>query len=49
VGVVEVDVVGAEAPQGGVGGGLDVGGGQAAELGVLADLRGDDDVRAVAA
>jgi hypothetical protein len=49
VGVVEVDVVGAEAPEGRVGGGLDGGGRQALELRMLADLGGDHDVRAIAA
>ena len=47
--VVEVDVVGAQAAQGRVGGGLDVDAGQPRVLGVLADLGGDHDVGAVAA
>ncbi|KPC74243.1 hypothetical protein ADL26_11585, partial [Thermoactinomyces vulgaris] len=44
VGVVYVDGVGAEALEGGFGGGFDVRSGEALELGVLGDLGGDEDV-----
>ena len=48
VGVVEVDVVGLEALQGSVDGGADISRILRLVLGVVADLRGDDDLVAVA-
>src|SRR5699024_11005665 len=49
VGIVEVDVIGLQAFQGAVDGGADVGGILSLVIGMIADLRGDDDVVAVAA